>query len=73
MTNGNCSMCVNSKAASLTTQAEKKEAPKEPEAMETDAAAPAGASAGGADTSAEATAQTGAPDAVPEVSEPMAE
>ena len=48
-------------------QAEKKEMPKEHEAMETDA------STGGADASAEATAQAGAAEAVPEVSEPMAE
>ena len=47
--------------------------PKEHEAMETDAAAAADASTGGADASAEATAQAGAAEAVPEVSEPMAE
>lgn len=59
--------------ASLAVQADKKEAPKEPEAMDTDAAAAAGTGAGGADASAEATTQAGAAEAIPEVSEPMAE
>ena len=54
-------------------QAEKKEAPKEPEAMETDAAAAAATGAGGASASAEATAQADSTEAIPEVSEPMAE